>query len=555
VIKKTNKLPFIVRVIALLVLMMGLIDVWSAISPGMPQRLAILQPIFPYLIRSVVRLGTLLVGFFLIYLSGGLRKGKQVSWIMSMVILLSSAGLHLIKGLDVEEFAITIILILLLLLERKHFTAKPDIPSIFHGLRVLFFSFLFTSFYGILGMYILEGRHRNFTFTQITTDVVKTFFLVGTIPGANSALVPIFTGSIYLVGFVSLFYSLFMLFRPIIYRSKANQMEVKKVKDILSKYSRYSLQNNILLFGKHYFFGSQESSFIAYKQSGNYCLVLGFPVGPESETESIIKEFIDFCSDQGRKPVFCNIEPENLGVFKNLKYKSVAIGNEAFIDPQTFSLEGGKSKHLRQAVKKMDTLGYSIQVYSGSEISQILWRLRNISKEWLSQMHGSEKLFTVGKFDEKYLAVSKIIVLSNKEGHIAAFVNFNDYGDKSLIVDLMRHGLDVLPETMPYLFIKLFWWAKENGYKKISLGNASLYGVGGPGRPITEKAFRIIFERFNNFYNFKGLYTFKSKFSPVWAPRYIVYPLRSDVVPALSALLSADSQEGLVKEVFAGGKK
>jgi phosphatidylglycerol lysyltransferase len=553
--KKPSKISFVLDIVSILVLIVGLIDIWSAIKPGMPQRLAILRPIFPYVIRSVVRLGTLLAGLFLIYLSSGLRKGKQIAWIISMVILISSLAFHLIKGLDVEEFAITLSLILLLIFERKSFVAHLDIPSVFQGIKFLFYSLFFTSVYGVLGMYVLERRHQSFDLFRAANEVVRMFFLVRTPEGINPALIPIFAGSIYLVGFSSLLLSVYMLFRPVIFRSRASYADLERAREILSKYSKFSLQNNLLLFDKHYFFGSAKEAFIAYKDSGSYSLVLGFPVGKEPEIDLIIGEFTDFCARQGRKPVFCNIETENLVHFEKFGFKRIEIGSEAFINPQTFSVEGGKSKHLRQALKKMDSMGYSAQVYSGGEISQILWRLRNISNEWLQIMHGSEKKFTVGRFSEKYLQLSKVIVVSDKKGHISAFVNFNEYSGNSLIVDLMRHGKNALPETMIYLFLKLIYWAKDNGYKNISLGDASLYGVGGQGRPLAEKTLKFIFDRVNGFYNFKGLYIFKNKFDPDWEPRYLVYPSQTDLGPSLVALLAADSSAGLGRDFLKEARK
>jgi len=108
---------------------------------------------------------------------------------------------------------------------------------------------------------------------------------------------------------------------------------------------------------------------------------------------------------------------------------------------------------------------------------------------------------------------------------------------------------------MIYIFLKLIFWAKENGYEKLSLGDASLYGVGGQGSPITEKAFKIIFDRFNSFYNFKGLYVFKSKFDPIWEKRYLVYPSSADLIPAMAALISIDSSKGLTKDILLESKK
>lgn len=553
-IESFKKSP-IVYILSVLVLLMGVTDIVSAVTPAIPERVAMLRPLFSFTLRSTVRLGTVLIGLALIFLSNGLRKRGKAAWLISVIILAISFIFHLIKGFDFEEAIITTGILVALIYERKYFTAGFDYPSVVQGVKGLVFGFLFTSLYGVLGIYILEHHRGQFILTQAFSEVAKMFFLLEAPEGINPGLASIFVSSIYIIGFSTLLYSIFMFFRPAIFRSIEAKENLDKAKILLKQYSKYSLQTSFLLFNKNYFFNSKENAFIAYKESGSYTLVLGMPVGPEESMEATIGEFIDFCQSRGRKPVFFNIEPENLKYFQKYKYKNIEFGSEAFVFPETFSIEGGWAKHLRQALKKMDSLGYSTKVYNENESQGILWRLREISNQWLECVHGSEKKFTVGKFDEKYLLASKIIVLMDKTGHISAFVNFNSYGNRSLAIDLMRHEQGCLPETMVCLFLKLIYWAKENGYTKISLGDASLYGIGGKGRPLTEKALKLVFDRFNNFYNFKGLYTFKSKFNPVWEKRYLVYPSIADLGPSLVALLLADSSQGLGKDLILESKK
>ena len=56
-----------------------------------------------------------------------------------------------------------------------------------------------------------------------------------------------------------------------------------------------------------------------------------------------------------------------------------------------------------------------------------------------------------------------------------------------------------------------------------------------------EKALSYIYEHLNQFYNFKGLHAFKSKFRPIWEPRYLVYPGPASLPAVLAALVKADS--------------
>ena len=49
-------------------------------------------------------------------------------------------------------------------------------------------------------------------------------------------------------------------------------------------------------------------------------------------------------------------------------------------------------------------------------------------------------------------------------------------------------------------------------------------GVGdSPGASIEEQAMRIVTNRLNRIFSFKGLKTYKSKFNPEWEETYLVY--------------------------------
>ncbi len=49
----------------------------------------------------------------------------------------------------------------------------------------------------------------------------------------------------------------------------------------------------------------------------------------------------------------------------------------------------------------------------------------------------------------------------------------------------------------------------------------------------------LLFERFNQFYHFKGLNVFKSKFAPDWEPRYMVFPAATDLPKVAYAVVRA----------------
>ena len=108
--------------------------------------------------------------------------------------------------------------------------------------------------------------------------------------------------------------------------------------------------------------------------------------------------------------------------------------------------------------------------------------------------------------------------------------------------DLMRRRKNAENGTMEFLFISLFEWARAQGSQGFNLGLSSLSGVGEqPQDPAAERLMHFVYEHINQFYNFKGLHSFKEKFHPRWSPRYLIYPSASNLPQAWLAVVEANS--------------
>jgi phosphatidylglycerol lysyltransferase len=82
------------------------------------------------------------------------------------------------------------------------------------------------------------------------------------------------------------------------------------------------------------------------------------------------------------------------------------------------------------------------------------------------------------------------------------------------------------PENvMEYLFIELMLWGKAEGYNRFNLGMAPLAGLQNRQlAPLWSKLGALVYRHGEHFYHFKGLRLYKSKFDPVWEPKYLACP-------------------------------
>ena len=95
-------------------------------------------------------------------------------------------------------------------------------------------------------------------------------------------------------------------------------------------------------------------------------------------------------------------------------------------------------------------------------------------------MVAKKKGFSLGYFDEKYIQLAPIALVSDEEDNIQAFVTFlASNGPNEASIDLMRYDLKTAPNgIMDYLFVKLLLHFKEEGVTFFDLGMAPLSNVG-----------------------------------------------------------------------------
>jgi phosphatidylglycerol lysyltransferase len=234
-------------------------------------------------------------------------------------------------------------------------------------------------------------------------------------------------------------------------------------------------------------------------------------------------------------------------LYIDLGLSLVKLGEEARVLLSDFSVEGSARADLRQAKRRAERDGASFGIIPVEHVPAMLPQLRTVSDAWLQDKVTNEKGFSLGAFSDEYLARFPIAVV-RAEGSIVAFANIWASGNREeLSVDLMRFVPDAPRGAMDYLFIELMLWAKQQGYRWFNLGMAPLSGLETHAlAPAWHRVGNFVFKYAEQFYNFDGLRRYKSKFDPVWRPRYLAFPgglALPRVLLDVSALISGGVRE------------
>lgn len=516
-----------IGLVALVTFGSGVINLYSVIGPSLPERRAILLEIFPLEFLHLSRFFTVLSGFALVISSINIYKKKKRAWLSVMLLSASSIIFHLTKGIDYEEATLSLVLLTLLWLTRKNFTVQSNIPDWRWGVMRFGIALLAAFAYGVAGFWLLEPKEFGINFHL--SDAIYRTLLFLTLQG-DARLTPHthyahwFLDSLYLITLTGIGYSLFALFRPVLYRFRSVPHDRALAAEIVGKYSRHALDYFKLWPDKSYFFSPSRQSFIAYRVGANYALALADPVGPEEEMEATIRGFVAFCQEHDWGVAFHQVLPNFLPVYKNLGLRKLKVGEDAIVDLSRFSLEGSDHRELRRKTNHLDKLGYTIQNYAPPVPEEIVAQAKEVSDEWLQFPGRRERGFTLGKFEPHYVRSTPLYAAINPDGKIDAFVNIVPSQKGEMGIDLMRRRAEAPVGIMEYVFVKIIFALKAKGYQRFNMTMAPMSGFQEREEATPEeRAIHYFFQHLNFIFNFQGLRQFKAKFASFWEPRYAIY--------------------------------
>jgi phosphatidylglycerol lysyltransferase len=536
---KINKL--LMRIVpALLLLSLGIVNIVSVLTPAVAERVQWLKHFLPVDAMIVSNYFVLVLGLFLLVTASFMLKGLKIAWWFALILSVISMIANLTKAVDYEEATLAFFVIVGLIMTKKDYYVQnsPRLRSV--GIQTAFLSIIAVLIYSIVGFYYLDKRHFNvdFSFWESVKYSLQNFFLIG-----NSDLIPLsrfankFLLSINVSGFITLSFLVYTLIRPYIFRDTATPEELEKPKDLVSSYGKSSLDYFKTYEDKMIFNPEEINAFISYRTSGNFAVVLENPVASdEYQMKECINMFDKYCYERGLKSFYYRVPEDSLPVYKNLRKKVMFIGQEGVVDLNTFSLEGGSKKSIRNAISKVKDRGFTCHVHQPPIKDGLLQKIKSVSDEWLEETGRNEILFSQGMFLWNELKQQTLFTVENSEEKIIAFLNvIPDYAKGEGTYDLLRKTSDAPNGVMDYILIELFWYLKSQGYSAVNLGFAPLSGLNDP-HTFSEKSMKFAYEKIRGFSQYKGLREYKEKFVTTWYNKYLVYDHDYDLLQIPRAL-------------------
>ncbi len=334
------------------------------------------------------------------------------------------------------------------------------------------------------------------------------------------------------------------------------------IEEITCSYGSHPLAFFGLASENEHYLAPDGEGLVNYRVTGNVAVVLGDPVCAPHAEKRVIQSFLAFCVRQKWQVAFYQVYPQYLDTYRASHFHAFKMGEEALINPQTFTLRGSALANVRTSSRRAEREGVMIQWYEGVLPADILLQLEHLSRTWLQHKSGekaTETSFSVGRFDEvnmsaeraeriaSYAAPSTLsqgtvprfltAVAMTSTGTACAFMTFTPiYGGRinetapdhptdqewGWTLDIMRRTSATPPGVMELLLTRAIERFRASGATVLSLGLVAWSDTRQEMSPLQRKLAGFVTDRLHLLETHQSLFNFKQKFNPSWESRYLV---------------------------------
>jgi lysyl-tRNA synthetase, class II len=546
--KDRRRRAWVPGIAALLCLLVGLSDVLAVFRPELHGSLHQLNAFVPGTLTNVRRSARVIIGLMLLLLSHGLRRRKRRAWQAVLALLVFDTVIHFIPHWSHSYSPIVAIALLVVLLYfHDEFYAVGDPRTRWNALGV--FVVLVAADIAIGLGYIATGQLAgNYSFSERVQDVV--YELVGAngpvhwVSQDRTNLYALLTS---VLGLFTLILTVYLFLRPAQPRARLGAADEGRIRDLLTRQGdRDSLGYFALRSDKSVIWSPSRKACVCYRVQAGVMLAAGDPIGDPEAWPGAIAEFLAVAARHAWRPAVMGCSELGAEVWcREGDLTALELGDEAIVNVADFSLSGRQMRNVRQMVNRVAKHGYVAEVRRVGDIPGTeLDRIVKVTDSWRGSQTERGFSMALGRLgapgDEDC-----VVVTAKENGVLRAVLQFVPWGTDGLSLDLMRRDRSAQPGLNDFLIVEAIKAAPALGIKRISLNFAMFRAALERGERIGAgpvlRAWRGLLLFASRWFQIESLYKFNAKFSPVWEPRFFVYPGSRDMPRIALAALEAEA--------------
>ncbi len=518
--------------------------VLSGIANDDPHRQSLLGGLTPPDLPSELQVLSVIVGLALLALTPRLWRGTRTAVPISVGGLGALAVISAVKG-HTEEAAVQLLLALLLALGRRAFPLgcrnRPQLAVVCAAVAAWGLAYLTVRLAPLVPAHAGRefARALHHSVTRSVRDPVGDARLSG---GWLTVIETLIVGAA-----ITSALALRSLLRPAPAANTHIESEYRLARAIIDCHGTDSLSPFIVRPDKALYLGA--GGVLSYRVVRGTAIVSSDPVAPGDRAGEVLSGFIDEARRRGWRVALWGASERHLDAYRALGLHVICVGEEAFVHPGRFTLQGRAVRKLRQSVHRTARRGWEITVHEGREVGPALEaELTTLELTWRTrQRHLHGFAMGMGRYASEIRPDDLYAVARSPEGALGAVMRFADHAGK-LSLDTMRRVGETPNGLNEALVAAALQAAAARGIPEVSLNYAGLAHLV-RGRPLTNPLARlltqVVMAPLGRRFQMERLIRFNDKFSPEWRPRYLVYETQASLPRTILRVLQV---EGYVPE-------
>ncbi|HEU5043169.1 MAG TPA: phosphatidylglycerol lysyltransferase domain-containing protein [Nocardioidaceae bacterium] len=535
--------------LARIVGVVGAVTLASAILPAVRDRMHLINEMVPPVWPVAADTGAAAVGLVLIVLSRALRRAKFRAWLVATVLTAAAVGLHLLKGLDVEEALLCAALFVLLVSARKEFTAKPDPRSLRRlGTVVVVGTALAT---GIGWAWLSIDADGEAPGTSALDRITQAFLGLMGISGpvrftdvsdSNRAAV-----ALVVLGASVVLFSVLVALQPAGGPHPLTGEEDGRLRGLLDRWGSIdSLSYFATRSDRSVIFSPTGKSALTYRVVGTVSLAAGDPLGDPEAWPGVIAAWLGEAREFGWVPAVLATSERGAEAFHRAGMDALELGDEAILRVGEFSLEGRSMRVVRQAVSRCARAGLCVTCHRAGDLDEATRAIvLERAEQWRDGAVERGFSMALGRFGDPADADSVVVLCRDRDGELRGLLHFVPWGADGLSLDLMRRDRDTENGIVEHMVAALMAAAPALGVSHVSLNFAVFRSVFARGERLGAgpvlRLWRSLLLALSRFWQIESLYRANAKYQPEWVPRFVCFRSSADLPRVGVAALRAEA--------------
>jgi lysyl-tRNA synthetase class 2 len=520
VLRRAAVLP---KLAALAAVLAGLVNLASAVTPGISWRDHLLLQVAPLAALKISHAIAVPASILLFVTAPYLWRRRQGALRLALLLLVGLGVLNLLKGLDLEEAVVSFAVAGVLWLGRSSFCVRHDPVGVRSALKRV--PLIAGAGLLLCGLAVWLAAPWGTSFSAVARETYAALLWQDgpikfreDLGGVDEAV-----GT---AGLLMLLWCAYLVFRPLAAPRAFPSGETRRAaRELVRRHGADTLAYFKLRRDQHYLFGPDRRAFLGYRVEAGVLLVSGDPVGPDDAIPGLLHELSVFAETRGLHIAALGVGERLRPLWNQLGLHALYLGDEAVVETRAFSLEGRPIRKVRQSVTRLEKQGYRATLHQLAELSTAdLAELEEVSLRWRGGQceRGFAMSLDALRHDEH--GDSLVVLGRDPEGRIRGFLHFApSYGRPAVSLSAMRRDPGTPNGLTEFLVARGLEQLRERGIEEASLNFAAfarfIHDPRGPLQRLLGRGLLLA----DALFQIERLYRFNAKFFPRWEPRYLLY--------------------------------